>query len=167
MTDSNDEKQKNYTVGYGRLPAASRFQPGRSGNPKGRRKRPDTIADQLHRALETRVPIVENGRRHTISAQEAIIRGLVNDAARRDPKAIRTLLALTDRYGKTDATTINPGDLAAEDQRILEQYATAFPAPPSSTEDNLSVETAEVGGQNSPTVDSGADEAVPPAKSQN
>ena len=28
-----------YEVGYGRPPIESRFQPGQSGNPKGRRKR--------------------------------------------------------------------------------------------------------------------------------
>ena len=48
-----------------------------------------------------RVSTVENGRRRKIPAQELIFRGLAHDAAvKRDPKAIRTLLALMERYEK-------------------------------------------------------------------
>ncbi len=130
MTASDDEQPKAYATGYGRPPLATRFKPGRSGNPKGRRKKPDSIADQLRRALATQVSIEENGRRRKISAQELIIRGIVNDAAvKRDLKAVRTLLALIGRYGEGDAQTIDAGDLAADDPRILKQYASALAAP--------------------------------------
>jgi hypothetical protein len=44
-----------------------------------------------------RVKIEENGRTRTVTAQEVIIRNLVNAAARRDLKAINTLLALRQR----------------------------------------------------------------------
>jgi hypothetical protein len=136
VTVCDDEKRRDYAVGYGRPPAATRFKPGRSGNPKGRRKKPDTIADQLRRALATQIWIEENGRRRKISAQELIIRGIVNDAAKRDQKAIRILLALTDRYGKSDTPTIDAGDLTADDRRLIEQYVSSLqPPPPSSEED--------------------------------
>ena len=44
-----------------------------------------------------RVKIEENGRTRTVTAQEVIIRNLANAAARRDLKAINTLLALRQR----------------------------------------------------------------------
>ena len=48
---SGDSKDPtiSYEVGYGRPPIESRFQPGQSGNPKGRQKRKhDCDADQCH-----------------------------------------------------------------------------------------------------------------------
>ena len=137
MSGPDDKKRKDDDVGYCRPPVASRFQPGRSGNPTGRRKKPDTIADQLRRALERRVSIEENGRRRKISAQELIFRGLVHDAAvKRDPKAIRTLLALMERYGKSDATMIATGDLAADDQRIIDDFVASLAPPAASPKDH-------------------------------
>jgi hypothetical protein len=44
-----------------------------------------------------RVKIEENGRTRTVTAQEVIVRNLVNAAARRDLKMINTLLALRQR----------------------------------------------------------------------
>lgn len=38
MDDQSELDEPSYSVGYGKPPAHSRFQPGQSGNPKGKKK---------------------------------------------------------------------------------------------------------------------------------
>ena len=59
-----------YEVGYGRPPKSTRFQPGRSGNPKGRPRKQETFGALLQRALLRRVRIQENGVTRYVSVKE-------------------------------------------------------------------------------------------------
>lgn len=71
--------------------AAAAIRMAGPGNPRpSARHRGDAL-------IMIRVKIEENGRTRTVTAQEVIIRNLVNAAARRDLKAINTLLALRQR----------------------------------------------------------------------
>ncbi len=112
---------KDYVVGYGRPPEATRFQPGRSGNPKGRPRKPKTVAAVIEEALAKRVKVQENGRSRSLSAEQVIVRRLVHDAARGDSRAVRMLFTLRARYGDSPAESIEPRDLEA-DQEILDAY---------------------------------------------
>ena len=111
-----------YAVGYGRPPAASRFKSGQSGNPRGRPKKVQELGAVLDRALNARVVVNENGRRRSITMREAIVRGIVNEAARRDPKAIRLLLTLLQRHSPEAGTSTGSDSLLAEDQAILADF---------------------------------------------
>lgn len=88
-------------IGYGNPPKSSRFQKGRSGNPKGRprKKRSDIPYDGL---LGQMVTIREDGRERRVTAAEAFVlhltkRGLEGDsaAARASLAAIETARATT------------------------------------------------------------------------
>ncbi len=101
-----------YEVGYRKPPAASRFQPGRSGNPKGRprgarnrRPGPDEerlkaiVLDEAYRTIK----VNEGERRITLTIAEAVIRALAVNAARgqlRSQQAFMALLADTERDNK-------------------------------------------------------------------
>ncbi len=112
---------KDYVVGYGRPPKETRFQPGRSGNPKGRPRKPKTVAAVIEEALARRVKVQENGRSRSLSAEQVIVRRLVHDAARGDSRAVRMLFTLRARYDGSPAESIEPRDLEA-DQEILEAF---------------------------------------------
>jgi hypothetical protein len=122
---------RDYEVGYGRPPVATRFQPGGIGNPKGRPRKQKSVGKIIQEALMIRVTIEENGRSRTMTAQEVIIRNLVNAAARRDVRAIHALFALKERYEDSSETTLDPAELRPEDQEIIEGYlATLRPDGP-------------------------------------
>lgn len=81
-------------VGYGKPPRKTRFQKGRSGNPKGRPKGTLNVATVLERTLREPVVINENGQRKTITKMRAAVKQLVNKAASGDLIALRQLMAL-------------------------------------------------------------------------
>jgi len=111
-----------YEVGYGRPPAASRFKPGQSGNPRGRPKGGQSIGQALQRALSDKVGLrTQNGTRR-VMVQEAIVRRIVHDATNGDTKAQRLLFALQERHPESGALAPAPSDLLAEDQAILAGY---------------------------------------------
>src|ERR1022692_2371340 len=82
------------TVGYGHPPTQTRFQKGRSGNPRGRPKGAPNLATALARTLKEPVVVTEQGRKKTITKFEAAIKQLVNKAASGEARAIAQLLAL-------------------------------------------------------------------------
>ena len=116
--DSGD----NQTVGYGRPPIETRFKPGTSGNPRGRPRGVKSIGKLLVEALARRVTVQEGGRARKMRVQDIIVQGVVNDAARRNPQALKLLFALVDRYGQTGETEINPASLQADDQAIIASF---------------------------------------------
>jgi hypothetical protein len=92
MKMMGDKRISNYETGYGKLPRHTRFQKGRSGNPKGRPRGSKNSATLLMEALHEPVIISENGRRKKITKQQAIVKQIVNKAASGDHRSIQLLL---------------------------------------------------------------------------
>lgn len=92
-----------YEIGYRKPPKRSRFKPGVSGNPKGRRKRQQTPAAEIIRqAFSTPVPIIRNGRTRMTTYAEMIITALVERAVKGQIGAAEHILkvrAHAQRYG--------------------------------------------------------------------
>lgn len=88
-------KRKDFAVGFGKPPAKSQFQPGRSGNPKGRPRGSKNLSTVIEKELNDRVPITENGRERRLSKGEVAIKQLVNKAAGGDMKALQAILNFT------------------------------------------------------------------------
>ena len=80
------------SVGYGKPPRHGQFKPGKSGNPRGRPKGSKNLNTILHKELNTRVPVTENGRHKLISKGEAIVKQTVNKAISGDHKAAQMVL---------------------------------------------------------------------------
>ena len=90
MSADADEQQEE--VGYGRPPKATRFQKGRSGNPKGRPRgrRRDIPYDTL---LGQMVTVREDGRERRVTAAEAFILQLTKKGLEGDSASARASLA--------------------------------------------------------------------------
>ena len=107
-TDPSDAPADDYAVGYGRPPKSTQFKSGKSGNPRGRPKGVKSVGRLLKDALARRLTIQLNGQERSMGAQDLIIQGLVYDASRRDPKAVKLLFALIDRKQRPDFKPSNP-----------------------------------------------------------
>lgn len=122
MRDRKRSKPPNYTVGYRRPPKATQFEKGVSGNPRGRPKGSRTVGAVLQDILRQKIAVTENGRTRRLPALEVILRRLANDAIRSEPRALKLLLALYDRYGESPETDLRLDEILAEDREILSNF---------------------------------------------
>jgi Family of unknown function (DUF5681) len=98
----------------------TRFQPGRSGNPKGRPKGSRNFRTELNEVLTASIAVREGGRRKKISRQRALLLALFEKAIHGDPKAADSLVKLAMTVGgkngaepeKELAETVTPSDAA-------------------------------------------------------
>src|SRR5262245_19438044 len=120
LTSNTDPLDQEYRVGPGRPPREYQFKPGQSGNPKGARRKPRSIALDLknlfERALNGKVTLRQGEQEKIITKAAAGIEQLVNQFAKGDRHARRDLLALAARLGV---------DLVAGEGDALEQSVAA------------------------------------------
>jgi hypothetical protein len=90
---TNHDGRNGYDIGYGKAPKHSRFRPGRSGNPAGRRKGLRNLKTDVNSTLAIPIKVKEGGRTRTRSTQEAALMVLREKALRGDVRAIVRLLA--------------------------------------------------------------------------
>ena len=111
-------------VGYKRPPRHNRFQPGRSGNPRGRQKAVRNLRSDVKRTLETPVRLNEQGRARRVSTQEAALLRLREKALKGDARSLDRLLELAQTFNSGAAIeSFGENSVAAEDQAILDAYA--------------------------------------------
>lgn len=79
-----------YSVGKNKPPLHTRFgQP--NGNRPGRKPKVDDPAEELEAELQTKISVQIDGKWKRLSKRRLMLRGLVDDAVRRDKAAIRIL----------------------------------------------------------------------------
>jgi hypothetical protein len=109
-------------VGYGRPPRHTRFQPGCSGNPKGRPKGSRSVGAILQDVMSQKIAVTEQGKTRRMPVIEAMLRRLLDDALRGEEKALKLLLSLVERYGDPSDAAVALDDLLAEDAALLARY---------------------------------------------
>lgn len=102
-----------YAVGYCRPPLHTRFQPGVSGNPSGRRKGRKNIRTLFEQILSEEIPLREGSVTKKITKAEALVRGLVIGAMKGDSRSQLTLFRLAEQIGQLEQ--------APEPLRIIER----------------------------------------------
>jgi hypothetical protein len=83
-----------YDVGYGKPPKHSRFQPGQSGNARGRPPNRPSAASILERVISKKVTVTENGRHVQRSKLEVALTQVANKAASGDLGATALLFRM-------------------------------------------------------------------------
>jgi len=147
--------KKDYQVGYRKPPLHSRFQPGRSGNPAGRRKGLRNLETDVKRMLSKPIKVKEGGRTRIKSTQEGVLMVMREKALRGNERALDRSLALAERFNNAAAETAPAEKLNADDQAILDAYvaerADAATAPA----------TAETNDNRAPIFRAGSDKKGP------
>ena len=116
--------ERDYPIGYGRPPRATRFRKGHSGNPQGRPPNARHGWTLLERALSEPVVVNDNGQRKTITKAEAMYTQLVNKGASGDARSIQLLLGeiRSLKAGLEAASAAGaPGDEVDEQMLMLER----------------------------------------------
>jgi hypothetical protein len=103
VADGEDDDGKPYKVGYGKPPKHTRFEPGRSGNPKGRPKGAkaktmlDVVADALNRPMRVRKA---NGKVTSMPTDEALIASVLQGALQGNTADRKLAMSLMEKTGR-------------------------------------------------------------------
>ncbi len=87
------ESTADYEVGYKKPPKHARFQPGQSGNPRGRPKGTKNLKTDLMEELREKIVVREGDQSQKVSKQRALLKSVVNRAIQGDARA--TAIALS------------------------------------------------------------------------
>jgi hypothetical protein len=99
---STDDPQAgaSYAVGYKRPPRHTRFPPGVSGNPSGRRKGSKNIRSIFEKILGEEISLREGSVTKKITKAEAVVRSLVISAMKGDSRSQQNLFRLAEQIGQ-------------------------------------------------------------------
>ena len=88
--------------------ASGKFVPGRSGNPKGRPRKANTVGETMREALDEKVTISEGGKRKRITKRVAAATQWANKSASGDLRAGKLAFDLALKAEERAATTTPP-----------------------------------------------------------
>jgi hypothetical protein len=119
--------ENEYEIGYGKPPQEHKFQPGFSGNKKGRPKGSKNTYNLLNEILSQKINIKENNENIKISKKVAMLTQLVNKGVKGDIKAITTLLPhmLMADIKEEDREKVL-SSLNQDDKTIIQMYLSAM-----------------------------------------
>ena len=98
--DEDAQAGTSYAVGYKRPPQHTRFQPGVSGNPSGRRKGSKNIRSIFEKILGEEISLREGSITKKITKAEAVVRSLVISAMKGDSRSQQNLFRLAEQIGQ-------------------------------------------------------------------
>ena len=98
MTERREDED--FKVGYKRPPMHSRFKPGVSGNPSGRRKGSPNLKTLFDKILAEEISLREGQTVRKVTKAEAVIRGLIVGALKGDQRSIGSVFKIAEGIGQ-------------------------------------------------------------------
>ena len=111
-----------YKVGFGKPPKHTRFETGRSGNPKGRPKGARGLKTDLRAELSEKIKVTEHGRTRHLTKQRAVVKALAAKAMRGDPRAMAKLIDLALEIIGVDGDQAAAVKLSESDEALLAEF---------------------------------------------
>jgi Family of unknown function (DUF5681) len=119
-----DPSPRDYPVGYGKPPVASRFKPGTSGNAKGRRKGSKNFKTLIKEAMTSPILIQEGATSRRVSKIEGVVLRQLQSALKGDERSAMASIKMAMLVGlldDSDKTASEDTALSAADEQIIEQ----------------------------------------------
>lgn len=110
-----------YKVGYGKPPKHTQF-PNGNGPGKGKPKGAKNMKTIVNSATGAKVTTKSNGKLKKISKIEAAVHQLANKAAAGDVRSIDKLIALYERYGPEEHSTLPTAEETKVNLETLQNY---------------------------------------------
>ena len=129
MSGTDDDK-----CGFGQPPRRSRFKPGQSGNPKGRRKGSRNLRTDVTTLMNKLVTVHHDGKLRRVSLQEAMLLRMIEKSVGGDIKASSQVLGLLTKLGLHNAAPPEPASATEDDRAIIERFLRRQ-LPPASEQD--------------------------------
>jgi hypothetical protein len=122
-----DRSRRDYSVGYGKPPVASRFKPGTSGNAKGRQKGSKNFKTLIKEAMTSPVLIHEGQTSRRVSKIEGVVLRQLQSALKGNDRSAMASIKMAMLVGlleDSDKTSGEATALSTADEQILEQLRT-------------------------------------------
>jgi len=118
-------------VGYGRPPLTSRFEKGKSGNPKGRPKGTRNLKALIREAMIARISIQEGEKTRRVTRLEGVVMRQLQSALKGNDKSAMAIVKMAQQLGFLQDTG-DPDEisLSREDERILNELLARSPKDP-------------------------------------
>lgn len=112
-----------YETGYMKPPKSGQFQPGQSGNPRGRPSGSKNTHKLLDEIVNEKIQMTKNGKPVKISKKQAMLLQATNKAVQGDLKALQTLLpVMAEADNKNEELAKAATAIRQDDIEILKQY---------------------------------------------
>lgn len=108
-----------YKVGPGKPPRHSQYQPGRSGNPGGKKKGTLNLATVFRELLEQLIPIKGSGE--VVTGLQALARIQMREALKGDRHALKDIFDRLERLGRNGQASETQPDNPEEDAEFLDR----------------------------------------------
>ena len=114
-----------YTVGYAKPPSASRFEPGVSGNVKGRPKGRKNLKTLIKQAMTATITIQEGTSGRQVTKLEGVVLRQLQNALKGNDRSAMAVIKMANEMGllddAADASSGTESDLTPSDERILKE----------------------------------------------
>lgn len=121
VTPEADQEEDDEKVGYKNPPRKNRFQPGVSGNPRGKRKGTKSLFKLIDEELDVKLKVNERGKMRTKTKRQVAAARVVNKAVEGDYKSLDTLLK-HDRSKPVEYVASAPENVTETGKRIIEWF---------------------------------------------
>jgi hypothetical protein len=131
LENAEGPKRPDYQVGYGRPPVHSRFKPGVSGNPNGRRKplKARDIKKDVQEVFLRELTVRDGNKTRRVTGIVLLYQKLLNDALKGNAKAALVAYKLATECGVfaiKDAVDIDLSMLSREERELCDKALELF-----------------------------------------